>query len=200
MIPFGQETRDKPLTIYFVRHGQCEGQGLNTIPDPPLTHLGSKQAEHVAKRFSDQQLDHIYFSFAARARATARPILAFHGDTPCTETAELLEVSKEHFLGNPENLDIETRCRLEREGDMMVRFINRLRHNHEKGGNVLVVAHGNIILCLIALLGGKKPYQSALLAIDNTSVSIAHYWLASGITIVKKSNCTSHLKPNEVTA
>jgi broad specificity phosphatase PhoE len=197
---FNKKVKGHPLLIYFVRHGQCEGQGDSGVEDPPLTELGKKQASDVAKYLADVEFDHIYFSIAQRASETAKAIIKQHPETSCTETIELIEVCKDHFMSKPETLDDERRSQVEEECDVMMRFINRLRHNHEDGDKVLVVAHGNIILSLIGLLDGKKPHESILLAIDNASVSLMAYWLSSGLAVLKASNHTGHLPSEERSA
>ncbi len=62
--------------IYFVRHGESEGN-ISDIRLPetsPLTELGRKQAEYVAKRASKLPIDVMFASTMIRAQETARII------------------------------------------------------------------------------------------------------------------------------
>lgn len=194
-------TKGECIVLYFVRHGQYDGQWLDegAAADPPLTELGIKQAERVAKRIIGMKFAHIYSSTSRRAKETAKPLRKFNIDTPYTETPELLEVKKEHFLSSPEAMGEEWSA-LEEECDMMMRFINRLRHNHSGNDKVMIVAHGNIISSLISLIGGKKTYESPLLAIDNASISVVYFWPSSGMAVLRRTNDTSHIPADEITA
>lgn len=192
-------TEDKELLrIFFVRHGQCEGQNDPEVMDPPLTELGVRQAARIARRLADVRFDHIYFSPLKRAVDTCSAIRQMHLSTPCSVAEELKEVSKDQFLGIPDDAEIIRRSRMEMEYDTMIRFANRLEHKHTSG-SVLVVAHGNIILSLLSIMSGRNPRQSVLIEISNTSVCILNVW-PSGVAVLKLANCTKHLTDAEMSS
>jgi broad specificity phosphatase PhoE len=64
--------------IYFVRHGQSEGNSgpIRQTKETPLTELGRKQAEFVAKRCATIRAEKIISSTMVRARQTAECILS----------------------------------------------------------------------------------------------------------------------------
>ncbi len=186
------------LRVYFVRHGQCEGQNDPVVLDPPLTDLGTRQASSITERLAGVHFDHIYYSPLKRASDTCQIIRQMHLSTPCDVTEELREVSKDHFLGIPESAEPDRKNRMEMEYDTMIRFANRLERDHSSG-NVLIVAHGNIILSLLSVMSGRNPKQSILIEISNASVSILHIW-SSGMAVLKLANCAKHILDEEKSA
>lgn len=64
------------MEIVLIRHGQPEWvrDGLAVV-DPPLTDLGRRQAELLAKWMLDEHFDEILVSPLVRARQTAAPLL-----------------------------------------------------------------------------------------------------------------------------
>lgn len=69
------------ITLYIVRHGQCESGPRGFIQgqsDSPLTELGKRQAEAVADRLASEHISAIYTSDLSRARDTAQPIASRH--------------------------------------------------------------------------------------------------------------------------
>lgn len=65
------------MEIVLVRHGQPEWVkgGLNVV-NPPLTHLGHRQAERLADALEGETFDEILVSPLTRARQTAAPLLS----------------------------------------------------------------------------------------------------------------------------
>jgi len=63
------------VEIVLIRHGQPEWtrDGLNVV-DPPLTALGHRQAEAMARRMAVEAFDEILVSPLERARQTAAPL------------------------------------------------------------------------------------------------------------------------------
>jgi broad specificity phosphatase PhoE len=190
--------QDKPITVYFVRHGQAvKGEG-DDKRGPPLSDLGRRQAERLARRMSGVELNHIYASSMKRAHDTARLVHVYHQELPLTVLDDLREVSHYHFLSDliPDDQAIKEYVRKER--DAVVRFVNHVRHHHRQGDKILVACHGNIIRTLMPLMGGKEPAQSVLLEINNTAVCILDTW-GNGEAVLLLSNCTKHLLPKQVT-
>lgn len=191
---------EQPLTLFFVRHAQAteDRRDLSRAEDPPLTAIGRRQAARLARRLQNERFSHAYVSVLKRCRETARFIFEFHRHTPYTETADIMEVSRDHFVSIPAAWNPATHGMLEQEKDAMGRFANRLWHDHNPGHKILVVAHGNLIRSLMPMLGGKDAHESILMEINNASVTVLDVW-NSGVVILKLANCVRHLPPNEVT-
>lgn len=64
------------MNLYFVRHGQSEGNvaNIHQPKDSPLTEKGLRQAEAVGERFKHGSLDIIFSSPFKRAKQTAEAI------------------------------------------------------------------------------------------------------------------------------
>ncbi len=190
--------REQPLSVYFVRHGQARARAQGDNDDPGLTDLGRQQAELVAARLKDQRFDHIYISDLVRARETAAAIIARHPRTPVTETAELREVMFYNFLSGFSPSGSAERRIVSSQRRTMRRFVDKLLNEHSGGQKTLVVAHGNLIRCMIALLGGKNPKRSVVLDINNTGVTIVEVWFSGG-AVVRTANSLEHLREGQVT-
>ena len=63
------------MEIVLVRHGQPEWvrDGRNVV-DPPLTDLGHRQADAMARRLAEESFDDVFVSPLRRARQTAAPL------------------------------------------------------------------------------------------------------------------------------
>ena len=64
------------MNVYLVRHGESEGnkQEIYQTQEVPLSSRGKRQAELIAKRLKDKNIDIIYTSPYLRARQTAEII------------------------------------------------------------------------------------------------------------------------------
>ncbi|WP_216830789.1 histidine phosphatase family protein [Alkalihalobacterium elongatum] len=182
------------MYLYFIRHGESEGNKLGIIQgtkDFSLSGLGQKQAEQLARYLENQQLDYIYSSDLTRAYETASAVanrkqLTAHkwdqlreinlgpleGKTRQEIYAEYPEV-KEHSIltsgvtGTETIADITARCHY---------IIDQMKLAHE-GKHVALVAHGGLIsIALMYILLGEdwhlhhRPFQ-----IENTSISLIEF-------------------------
>lgn len=190
-------SKEGPLTICFVRHAQAENVP-GGVDDPPITDIGRKQAERVARRLADMSFDHIYVSSMKRARQTADIIAVYHDGVPFTVLDDLREVSHYLFLEDMIPHDIDVKNGVIKERDAVHRFVNQVRHTHRAGSSLLVVCHGNIIRALMPIFGGRDPSQNLLMEINNTSVSILDTW-GNGEAVLILSNCVKHLLSRQVT-
>ena len=192
---------ERPLTIYFVRHAQAMEvlEGVQGPDDPPLSQLGQRQAVRLARRLQMEKFDHAYTSPLTRARQTAEAVLEFHKGLNVTMSKDIVEIGRDHFVEVPQGFSPSHPQVLVREQDALVRFANRIRHTHEPGQRLLVVAHGNLIRSLMPMLGGRNPLESLLLEISNASLCILDVW-ASGSAILRLGNCVKHLLPGEITS
>ena len=188
---------DIPLTVLLVRHGEAVKQTDTDELGPPLTERGGRQAARAGKRLADETFDHIYTSDLRRARETAQAIRRYHKDTPCTSTADLREVSHHHFATPAEPVSDKEAKHLALEHRVIQEFVNFLRRVHRPGKKILLVCHGNIIRCLIAMLGDKDPTRSALIDIGNTALSIVEIW-PNNVAVLKLANCLRHVPPKQI--
>ena len=71
------------MRLILVRHGQTESNvahQLDTaVPGPPLTELGTLQAEAVVAALEGETIDRIYASSMTRTQLTAAPLAAARG-------------------------------------------------------------------------------------------------------------------------
>lgn len=186
-----------PLTVILVRHGQQQVDVANPDIDPPLSDLGWKQAERVARRLSGQRIHHLYASNLQRANDTARVIARFHPSTPVTVTADLQEVMNYHFA-DPPPPDHPDLPRIGTERAALDRVVAQIRRNHSPGERVLLVCHGNVIRTIMPLFGGRNPHESLLIDINHTAVSIMEVY-ASGNAVLRLGNCVAHLEDRMIT-
>jgi probable phosphoglycerate mutase len=96
------------VTISLVRHGMQEYPQPPFVPtewaDPPLSHVGRRQAEAVGAAFSKLPLDAVLCSHLVRARETAQHVAASHGLEPVVYP-ELREV--EVYRDVPDGVRLE---------------------------------------------------------------------------------------------
>lgn len=153
------------MIIYFVRHGESEGNKKNTHQNvnTPLSDKGIKQAEALAKRLKDVHFDIIYSSDSLRAKQTAEIInketktnIEYWPDLvemrmsseirgKSVDDPEVIKIKKliheNYYKGNFKYSDEETFDELNERSKRV------LKHLEEKHGNqtVLVVSHSTAI-------------------------------------------------------
>ena len=186
------------LRIVLVRHGQAGGNPIDPELGPPLTPLGLRQAERVAKRLAAERFAHIYASDLARAHQTALAIQRHHRRTPFTVTPVLREING--FMVKPGRApggrDVQEDIR--RRRSQLNRFARQIAAKHKWDDKILVVGHGNQIRYLAATLAGIAPKRSLLFETSNTSVSEAVIQNGKFLWMYR-TNDTRHLPPSQVT-
>ncbi len=92
------------MEIVLVRHGQPEWvrEDLN-VDNPPLTELGHRQAEQVARALTEEHFDEVWVSPLVRAQQTAEPLLLDRGMAlgPDVTQAWLEEIRNPLWHGTP---------------------------------------------------------------------------------------------------
>ncbi len=92
------------VVIYFVRHGETEGN-LKKIYigklDFPLNENGFEQARKTAEKLKDKQIDMIFCSPAQRAKQTMGEIAKFHHNAEIVFDDRLLERGDGELDGQP---------------------------------------------------------------------------------------------------
>ncbi len=192
---------NETFELVLVRHAQAAPREIEAGgPNLPLTPLGYRQAELVARRLSKEHFDCIYSSDAARAHQTALAIVRYHRKTPFTVTKEAHEVMTYHNRADrtPPTPQIARNKITERK--IVDRFIRRIFRRHRPGQSILIVCHGQLIKLLIALLAGIDPHKSVNVSVNNTSVTrLAVNVPQKKLYSVRLANCVRHLAPRQVT-
>jgi 2,3-bisphosphoglycerate-dependent phosphoglycerate mutase len=143
---------DGVTEIWLVRHADCY-QDMSDGADPPLSALGRRQAELLAKRMRELKPAAVYSSPYRRALETARAIT---DDVSVDE--RLIEMKME--LGDDGALDFKEvpATTIER----MSAAINDIASAHP-GQRVIVVAHGAAMIMYLAHVLRLEPGQLRML-------------------------------------
>ena len=200
--------------IILVRHGESEpsvpGRPFPTVDghgDPALAPEGRDQAERVAERLADQQLDALYVTSLRRTHETAAPLAARLGLTPTVEP-DLREVHlgdweeglfrQKMAEGDPVALRVvaEERWDLIPGAEPQDAFstrvgeaLNRVVAAHADQ-RVAVFAHGGVIGELLRQ-ATESSRAFAFVGCDNGSIS--HLVAQGDRWVVRRFNDTSHL-------
>lgn len=199
-------------TVYFVRHGQTEGNAKHLFigsTDLPLDPLGERQAVEVGDRFASIPIDVLITSPMRRARQTATEIARTTGKQPI-----VVEGLSEIDFGIIEGMTIaqvveqfpELRAQMDDianvdlqwpEGESRFTFNDRVlaaflgilaRHVNQ---TVAVVCHGGVIGSLVAQIEGGSPSDFVKYAVQNCSIT--HLEVTPNHTHVRVHNDYSHL-------
>lgn len=190
------------MNVYFVRHGQSEGnlKGLHQGPEVPLSQNGKEQAGVLAKRLKNIPIDIIYASPFIRAKETAE-IIANELKLPIEYWEDLKERKRPTELeglhiDDPKAIEIKDQLAKnwlredwkysdeETYKELIGRaqlVVNHLLKNH-KNQNVLCVSHGTTVKAIVAsMIFGERltlPTLGSLihhLWIDNTGITHCEY-------------------------
>lgn len=201
--------------VLLVRHGEsCAADLSNPFPvvdghaDPPLSPVGREQAQRLADRLAGEPIDAVYVTTLRRTAQTAQPLLDARG-LRAAVAADLREVFlgewegglfRKHVAeGHPtavrmlaeERWDVipgaETSASVQ---DRVRAALSRIAAAHPDQ-RVVVVAHGGVIGCALALATGSTPF--AFIGADNASLS--QLVLAGERWILRRFNDTAHLDP-----
>lgn len=188
-------------TIYFVRHGETDGNvGLHRqTPDTPLNEKGRSQAAFVAKRCAKLPIDMVVSSTMLRTRQTADYILGespkpieysdlfierlrpsqtwgkLHGDPKCMEIDKIIHDNFE--TPGFRHSDEET------FDDIKNRALSALKFLAERPEqNILVVTHGFFMRIIMAVVIHGKSLTAKECSrfirtfhMENTGLSILGY-------------------------
>ncbi len=185
----------KSVRIYLTRHGQTNynlEERMQGHIDAALNSEGIKQAEALAKRIQNDQIDHIYSSPLVRAHKTAQLINTYHGielklDDRLKEMGfgswegQVIDEIKEnyserafHFWKEPEKYEPIDGESFEGVQTRVKSFLSDILKAHG-GQTVLVVCHGMLIRNMLSVLKNedvstvwKHPriYQTCLTIVD----------------------------------
>lgn len=199
--------------MLLVRHGESaparEGEPFPLVDghgDPPLSPEGRWQAEQLGLRLSGEQVDAIYVTTLRRTLETAQPLAERLGLSPVVEP-DLREVYLGEWEGgafrfmaarrDPRFLaamaaeewglipGAETNEQLRAR---VMPALERIVRAHPDQ-RVVVVAHGGVIGCVLAVATGSRPFAFA--GSDNGSIS--HLVAVGDRWVLRRFNDTGHL-------
>jgi len=200
----------KELRVILVRHGQAE-TGTDSDqpnqynhPDPGLTKLGRVQARRLAKRFSEEHFAGIYCSDLKRAHQTALAVKVHHPKTKFVVDTKLREVSPYHGPARRAPSRGRVRDKVNQERNDVRNMWEAVKKKHKPGDHVLIVAHGNIIRFLAALMAGMDPKHAVFFDTCNASVTVLRAGAGnpekgSRPATIVTANCLKHLLPHQRT-
>lgn len=201
-----------PTTVYLVRHGEsawnAQGRYQGRL-DAPLSEMGLRQADLLARRLASVRLDAVYSAPLQRARVTAERIAAPHG-LSVTDEPRLTEVDHGEWNGMLRS-DVESRypelARLWRESPDKVRMpggesLADVRRRATAALDAIVLAHPNqavlavshhvVLKVVLGTFLGMGLDGFWALEADQASVSIAD--LGGPWPLVTLVNDTCHLR------
>ncbi len=198
--------------IFFVRHGESQWNVVNRMQgqnDIPLTEKGIKQANSIANRLVNENIDKIYSSDLKRAYETAL-IIGNRLNLDVTKMKEFREMNfgvwegkthdeimaeyQEQFLywkKEPENTRIDGAETLQELQERSMAALNEIISSN-KEDSILVVSHGVTIKVMILGLLGMSLSNYKNLVIENVSLSIVE--LRDYNRVLKILNDTCHVK------
>jgi probable phosphoglycerate mutase len=181
------------MLIRLARHGESEGNFAGALQgsrlDTPLSARGRRQAEALAIRLADEEIDAVWASPMVRARETAAIVAAPHG-IELSIDADLVEFDWGVWSGRPFDGLLEQEVSAVRvrwragetdlapaggESPAMAgvragRFLSRLRATGARAP--VVVAHGRFNRVLMALLLGRPLSRMDEIRQRNGSLSV----------------------------
>lgn len=185
------------MRLILVRHGESEYNRIGRYQgqvDAPLSELGLRQAEALAKRLSSEKLDAIYASPLQRAYRTGAAIAAFHPTVPFHEDPAIVEIHHGDWQGlyatevrerYADDLDewrtYPTRSQMpngESFSNILKRTLNfaeRLYSQYGRDATVVVSTHDVVIKILVADALGMHMDRINRLWITNASISVIEY-------------------------
>ena len=186
--------------IFFVRHGESQWNVVNRMQgqnDIPLTEKGIKQANSIANRLVNENIDKIYSSDLKRAYETAL-IIGDRLNLDVTKMKEFREMNfgvwegkthdeimaeyQEQFLywkKEPENTRIDGAETLQELQERSMAALNEIISSN-KEDSILVVSHGVTIKVMILGLLGMSLSNYKNLVIENVSLSIVELRIIIG--------------------
>jgi alpha-ribazole phosphatase len=199
------------IQLLLVRHGETDwnaSQRFQGHSDVPLNENGRRQAEAIAQRLAEHELEAIYASDLSRAWDTAAAIAAHHNIEPIAE-AKLREGSFGQWEGltyaeieqrEPEavkawHADISSFQPPDGESihqlyERVVAAYQQIAARHA-GQTVLLAAHGGSLQMLICYLLGLPPKSFWQFNLGHCSLSkISVYDAGASINLI---NDTNHL-------
>lgn len=198
--------------LIIVRHAEAEGNKIRRFhgwTDSEITEKGHLQAQHVAERLKNVDIDVLYSSSLKRTLQTAQYISEVK-NLPIIRTDKLKEINGGDWEGRtweelarlwPQAYDTwENRPHLHQmpNGESMVEFQKRLVEevkciiSKNVGRNICIVTHGTAIRALICYFRACSLEEIIDIAwCDNTAITIMDY--EDGIFTTVTEGDSTHL-------
>jgi probable phosphoglycerate mutase len=166
--------------IWLVRHGDVY-DGIEYVPDPPLSPLGRRQADRLAQRLKSLEIDAVYSSPLRRALQTAACL------SERVETDPRLTEARAGYADGKMELQESPAAVITRMQDA----VDAAMAAHP-GGRIVMVSHGIAILTYLCDVLRLSPGTLRLFP-DFTSISVVR---VKGERRMAGSLCdTAHLEP-----
>ncbi len=184
------------MRLIIVRHGESEWNRIGRYQgqqDTPLSELGARQAEALARRLTHEPIDIIFASPLQRAAKTAQAIARHHTDVPFTLEPALLEISHGDWEGLMAEEVIErygeglrewrahpTRAQMP-NGESFSNILKRVLDFKDRlcsdyhGRNVLISTHDVVVKILVADALGMNMDRINRIWVTNASISVIEY-------------------------
>ena len=198
--------------VYLVRHGETvwnANMRFQGHADIALTQSGREQAEALSKRLSGKNFHAVYSSDLIRAYETAVILAEPHGlqvhkrpnlreinfgkweGLTYKEIIDQFGESARKWWDNPSITRIPGGEKLTEVAERCYRALKLIVEDHQ-GQELLLVAHGGTIRCLVSSVLGIDLNQYWRLRLDNTALNIIEFpeW-GKGILVLY--NDTNHL-------
>src|SRR5699024_2883573 len=202
--------------IYLTRHGESKWNVLKKVQGQQnidLTQKGIKQAEKLAKRLNNQEIDAIYSSDLSRAYETAK-IVGAENKINIVKLKELREIKfgpregldieeiinnycEEHklWLKTPHKLKLEKVETIEELKERAKKALDIILSNKELE-NVLIVSHGAFLKAILLVLLDLDISSFSRFSLNNVSLSIVEFRQYNNI--LKLFNDINHLREDNV--
>jgi probable phosphoglycerate mutase len=166
--------------IWLVRHADVY-DGIDYVPDPPLSPLGRTQADRLARRLKSIEIDAVYSSPLRRALQTAASL----GEQ--VETDPRLTEARAGYADGKMELQESPAAVIQRMGEAVDAAVAA-----HPGGRIVMVSHGIAILTYLCDILRLTPGTLRLFP-DFTSISVVR---VKGERRIAGSLCdTAHLVP-----
>lgn len=200
-------------TVYFIRHGECDGnrdKRIRGCVDFPLNENGVRQAHALAARLKNAGITAIVTSPLSRALETARILGEAVGAKPVIkegfrnicfgawENRLQSEIMREHpeqwrtWTTRPEELRVEGAESLYAVRDRSLRELENTVAEYE-GRTIALVSHRALLKPMLAGALGVAPPFFWRLHLDNAAYGILTHTPERGFTL-RALNITEHLK------
>ena len=184
------------MRMIIVRHGESEWNRIHRYQgqaDAPLSELGVRQAEALAHRLRNEQLDAIYTSPLQRAALTAQAIALHHPSVPFLHEPALLEIDHGEWQGKFLHEIVEqfgdglrewrehpTRAQMpggESFSNILKRTLDFKEQLYEQHSDqtVLVSTHDVVVKILVADALGMNMDRINRIWVTNASISVIEY-------------------------
>ena len=184
------------MRMIIVRHGESEWNRIHRYQgqaDAPLSELGARQAEALARRLRNERLDAIYTSPLRRAALTARAIARHHPSVPFFTEPALLEIDHGEWQGKfvheiaaefgdglREWREHPTRAQMpggESFSNILKRTLDfKERLCAERGDDTLLVStHDVVVKILVSDALGMNMDRLNRIWVTNASISVIEY-------------------------